>query len=146
MGNRIKELREKKGWSMQRLADEVEGTSKQQISKLEKSQRGLTLEWMERLARAFSVRPADLISEEPAAGHAARSHAAHAEGHNPALSGKYGETVEQIRGSINQALVPLDPEMFPIALAAAKRLVDVLERATTPEASSKSDPSSTSAP
>lgn len=145
MANRIKELRDQKGWSMERLGDLAE-TTKQQIDKLEKGQRRLTLEWMKRLAKAFGVRPAELISEDLGADHAVLLQSRHAEARDPALSGKHGETIEQIRGSINQALVPLDPEMFPIALAAAKRLVDVLERATAPEASSKSDPSSTSAP
>lgn len=147
MPNRIKHFRLQKRWSQQRLADEVGATSKQQMSKLERDQRGLNLVWLGRLAKAFGVRPVDLITEEPADDHArtmdAGSPARLSE--ISALSGKHGETIEQIRGSINQALVRLDPEMFPIALAAARRLVDVLERATAPEASSKSDPSSTSA-
>lgn len=64
MGNRIKELRESRDLTQQQLADLV-GSTKQQIGRLEKSQRQLTEAWMQRLARALQCHPAELL-EAPA--------------------------------------------------------------------------------
>src|SRR6185503_19640172 len=61
MKNRIKELREAQGLSQQDLA-EAAGTSNQQIGRLEKSTRRLTVEWMERLAPPLHVEPAELMA------------------------------------------------------------------------------------
>lgn len=58
--NRIRELRLAKGWSQQRLADEV-GCSKMEISGLERGRPKLNLEWMRRVAPALGVTPADLL-------------------------------------------------------------------------------------
>lgn len=63
MANRIKELRKKKGWSQQKLA-EVVGTSNQQIGYLERAQRSLKQTWMVKLARALDVSPAELLPIE----------------------------------------------------------------------------------
>lgn len=60
MENRIKELRKARGLTMKQLAELV-GTSNQQISHLEKGRRRLTLEWMERIAKALDCQPADLL-------------------------------------------------------------------------------------
>lgn len=62
MQNRIREQRERLGWSQERLAVAA-GTSTQQISRLERSDRGLTDEWLGRLSVAMGVRKADLISD-----------------------------------------------------------------------------------
>lgn len=59
--NRIEELRKERGWSMYDLARRV-GTSAPQISKLEKEQRRLTKQWIDRIARAFGVHPGELIA------------------------------------------------------------------------------------
>lgn len=61
MKNRIKELREAQGLSQQELA-EAAGTSNQQIGRLEKSTRRLTVDWMERLAPPLQVAPQELMS------------------------------------------------------------------------------------
>lgn len=58
--NRIRELRLAKGWSQDRLAEEV-GCSKMQISGLERGKPKLDLEWMRRLAVPLGVTPADLL-------------------------------------------------------------------------------------
>lgn len=58
--NRIRELRLAKGWSQDRLAEEV-GCSKMQISGLERGRPKLDLEWMRRLAAPLGVTPADLL-------------------------------------------------------------------------------------
>lgn len=62
-------MRKKNGLSMQELANLV-GTSQQQIDRLEKSQRRLTAEWMEKLSNALNCKPVELIdfttSEKPA--------------------------------------------------------------------------------
>lgn len=60
MENRIKELRLRKSLSQEELANLV-GTSNQQIGRLEKSARELTLTWMKRLAPALGVAPQDLL-------------------------------------------------------------------------------------
>ena len=68
--NRIKELRVARGWSQEDLA-QAAGTTNQQIGRLEKSARSLTVEWMERLAAPLGVQPQDLIyvpSEVPVTG------------------------------------------------------------------------------
>lgn len=67
--NRLRELRERAGLSMQGLASRV-GTSAPQINKLEKGERRLTLDWMTRLARGLGVEPQALLpqsEETPAA-------------------------------------------------------------------------------
>ena len=60
--NRIKELREARGWTMQELADRVvPTTTAPTINKIEKEQRGLTEKWMRRLALALGCAPAELL-------------------------------------------------------------------------------------
>lgn len=61
MDNRIKELRDARGWTQQELADRA-GTTNQQIGRLENGERELTVSWMQRLAKAFSVQPEELIT------------------------------------------------------------------------------------
>jgi DNA-binding Xre family transcriptional regulator len=46
---------------MKRLAELI-GTSNQQISHLEKGRRRLTLDWMERIAKALECHPSDLFA------------------------------------------------------------------------------------
>ncbi len=62
MGNRIKELRKSRGLSQLQLA-EIVGTSNQHLGMLESGKRGLTTVWMERIAPALGVTPAELISD-----------------------------------------------------------------------------------
>ncbi len=57
----IAELRRKRGWTQQQLADAV-GSSNQHIGKLEKGDRKLTLDWISRISKALDVPPADLIN------------------------------------------------------------------------------------
>lgn len=67
MENRIKALRRQRGWSQEQLARRV-GTSNQMISLLERGQRRLTLDWLEKLADALACLPADVfdVSATPA--------------------------------------------------------------------------------
>ena len=60
MTNRIKELREGRGFSQERLA-ELAHTTRSQIVKLERGERRLTVDWMRRLAPALDCVPADLL-------------------------------------------------------------------------------------
>ncbi len=60
MENRIKELREARGWTQQQLADQA-GTTNQQIGRLENGERELTVSWMERLARPLGVAAPELL-------------------------------------------------------------------------------------
>lgn len=64
--NFIKNLREDRKMSMQELADRcLPPTTNQQISRLEKSQRKLTQDWMVRLAAALECHPLDLMDGGP---------------------------------------------------------------------------------
>jgi len=67
MPNRIRELRMAKNWTIQKLADLV-GTSNQQIGRLEKGERKLTQDWMNRIGEALGVDPKELLpgAESPA--------------------------------------------------------------------------------
>lgn len=58
--NRIREIREQKGWTLQQLAAKVR-TSHQQIHRLETEQRRLTTDWLTRLAKALGCRPFELL-------------------------------------------------------------------------------------
>lgn len=93
----IARLREAKGWSRPALAAKVRpATSPQQIERLEKNARRITVEWIERLADALEVDPLDLILSggaqpalvlsEPVADEAARTFARVATGEEPADS------------------------------------------------------------
>ncbi|MDV5822923.1 XRE family transcriptional regulator [Sphingobium naphthae] len=59
--NNIAQLREARGWARPELAKRM-GTSAQQVERLEKGQRGLKPDWIERAARALGVPPADIIT------------------------------------------------------------------------------------
>lgn len=60
MINALRPRRHALGLSLQQLADRV-GTSKGQIDKLEKGQRRLTVDWLNRLAQALECHPVDLL-------------------------------------------------------------------------------------
>lgn len=60
--NRIRELRLARKMTLEELAALVD-TSFQQISRLERSSRKLTQDWMERLAKAFGVRPSEVMED-----------------------------------------------------------------------------------
>lgn len=67
LANRISEnlwrLREAKGMSRTQLAQRIEPpTSSQQIERLEKGERRLTVDWIEKLAKGLGIDPAELIS------------------------------------------------------------------------------------
>lgn len=58
--NRIRAFREARNLSLTELGDLV-GLSFGQVSKIEKGNRGLTVEWLQRFARAFDCCAADLL-------------------------------------------------------------------------------------
>ncbi|MDB5734232.1 MAG: Transcriptional repressor [Alphaproteobacteria bacterium] len=60
MKNRIAILRKERGLTLTALAAAA-GTTKAQIQKLERGERRLSLEWMEKLARAMNVKISDLL-------------------------------------------------------------------------------------
>jgi plasmid maintenance system antidote protein VapI len=69
LGDRIRSeimrLRAERGWSRPNLGARLRPpTSGQQIEKLEKGQRGLEPEWIERIAAAFGIEPEALILGE----------------------------------------------------------------------------------
>jgi transcriptional regulator with XRE-family HTH domain len=63
--NRIKQLRQQRGLTLEQVADRA-GTTFQQVQRLETGKRRLTDTWMRRLAGALGCRPAELM-EDPAA-------------------------------------------------------------------------------
>lgn len=61
----IMRLREAKGWSRPQLGNRLTPpTSGQQIEKLEKGERRLTVDWIERVAKALNVDAAELIASQ----------------------------------------------------------------------------------
>lgn len=61
MKNRILEIRKERGMTLAQLAEKTASTA-QQIGRLEKGERRLTTEWMEKIARALDVLPEDLMT------------------------------------------------------------------------------------
>lgn len=66
MTNRIADIRKLRGLTLQEVAVRAE-TTNQQVSHLEQGRRKLTYEWMERLAKALSCHPLELLANPPAA-------------------------------------------------------------------------------
>ncbi len=62
MKNRLTEIMKEKGIKAPKLA-ELANTTNQQIYRLMKGQRGMDIAWLERLAKALDVSPADLITD-----------------------------------------------------------------------------------
>jgi transcriptional regulator with XRE-family HTH domain len=60
--NRIRDLRKARGWRLEDLADKV-GCGLTQISDLERGIRPLNWHWLQSVARALRVQPADLLNE-----------------------------------------------------------------------------------
>lgn len=60
LSNRIAEWRHRRGLTLEQLAARAD-TTHQQVMRLEKGQRRLTLEWLQRLSAALEVTPADLL-------------------------------------------------------------------------------------
>lgn len=63
MNNRIRELREARGWSMRKLADQL-NTTGSTINKLEKGRMALTVDWLHRIAKVLDTKPSEIISED----------------------------------------------------------------------------------
>lgn len=59
--NRIREIRERHGLSAAQLAERV-GTTQPQITRLERGERRLTVDWMQRIAAALNCDPMDLVA------------------------------------------------------------------------------------
>jgi len=58
--NRIRALREERGLTQDVLAERI-GTSKMQVSRLERGERRLTQGWMEKIGAALACHPAELL-------------------------------------------------------------------------------------
>ena len=65
MKNCIAKIRKEQGLTLQALADRVDA-SNQQISHLEKERRGLTVDWLNRIAVALDCHPFDLLEPDRA--------------------------------------------------------------------------------
>jgi transcriptional regulator with XRE-family HTH domain len=65
ISSNIARLRDERGWSRPELGRRCQPpTSGQQIERLEKGQRGLDADWIERIARALGVDPVELVVDE----------------------------------------------------------------------------------
>lgn len=60
--NNIRRIRKHKGLSLQKLAD-ILNTSRSQLDKLERGDRRLTVDWLERISLALECSPIDLFPE-----------------------------------------------------------------------------------
>ncbi len=59
-GMRLKQIREKRGWTQERLAEKV-GVSRVTIARIETANRKPSLELLERLAKALKVKVGELL-------------------------------------------------------------------------------------
>ncbi len=64
MENRLRYWRTHRGLTLEQLAEAAE-TSHQQIMRLERGERRLTLDWMIRLAQPLGIEPRDLLPDNP---------------------------------------------------------------------------------
>ncbi len=64
MENRLRHWRTHRGLTLEQLAEAAE-TSHQQIMRLERGERRLTLDWMIRLAKPLGIEPRDLLPASP---------------------------------------------------------------------------------
>lgn len=62
MGNKLKSLREERGWTHEKAAEEM-GVSRSQFIKLERGERRLTIQYINQAARAFGIRAADILED-----------------------------------------------------------------------------------
>jgi transcriptional regulator with XRE-family HTH domain len=62
MGNKLRELREGQGWTHDQ-AGKASGMSRSNFIKLERGERKLTQNTLTRIAKAFNVKPSDLLDE-----------------------------------------------------------------------------------
>ena len=79
MGNNLKKLREQMGWTHQQAADAL-GVSRGQFIKLERSERKLTQEYIQRAAAVFKVPETDIFllpKEAPVVGYVGAGSEAH---------------------------------------------------------------------
>ena len=65
MGNRIREVREARGWTLEDLAHEA-GLSASYLSRMENSKRNVSLKNLAKCAAALGVAQADLVTEDSA--------------------------------------------------------------------------------
>ncbi|SFV33253.1 repressor LexA [Devosia crocina] len=63
MANRLKQLREARGWTHQQAADHM-GVSRSQFIKLERGERRLTEQYIDQASSAFAVPPAEIIEDQ----------------------------------------------------------------------------------
>jgi XRE family transcriptional regulator, regulator of sulfur utilization len=61
-GSRVRELRLRRGWSQEDLADRAK-LHRNAVSLIERGDRSSTLETIEKLCKAFLLQPADLMPE-----------------------------------------------------------------------------------
>lgn len=97
--NNLAALREAKGWSRPQLGERMR-TSGQQIERLEKGQRKLTQDWIDRAALALGVEPAEIITP------LGREVVPQAPDHVPTRSVGSGETAQLLRLDLSLPMGP----------------------------------------
>jgi len=66
VGRRIGELRQRKGWSQEKLAEEA-GLHRTYIGQVERGEKSIGVEYLFRLAAALGVPPSEILGVEPMA-------------------------------------------------------------------------------
>lgn len=158
MGNRLKELRNSLGWTLERAATEM-SVSRSQYIKLERGERRLTADYIERAAKAFGATAGEILSEAtevPLVGYVGAGAEAHFYAHGdgdyemvPAPEGATSDTVAaEIRGDslgplfdrwlvyYDEVRSPVTPDLIGrlcvVGLPDDRVLVKKITRAKTP--------------
>lgn len=114
MGNRLKELRNSLGWTLDRAAEQM-SVSRSQYIKLERGERRLTADYIERAAKAFGASPGEILAdamEVPLVGYVGAGAEAHyyatGDGDYEMVPAPEGATVDTVAAEVRgESLGPL---------------------------------------
>ena len=134
MDNRILELRKKRGLTLAQLAETTASTA-QQIGRLEKGERRLTTDWMEKIARALDVLPEDLMSDNHGERVVIPEVAAHTFAHNnPSAKGKKNQAgVAEGQDIVSEWSLPKQLLANQVGSHSTMRIIQVMGDSMQPE-------------
>ena len=152
MANRIKEWRQSLRLTMDQLGARM-GTTKQTISKLEKGERKLSQEWMDRLSVALNIKPHQLLpgSEGDLVEHAPSADDGNVVDNISSLPpqpriGQFGAQIIHCKNLIVYLVEIGDPQSLSTLHSVAEQLARVALKEMGNSDLKKSEPSTTSAP